>query len=362
MIKRIIGKLYKWGTQIIIWLAIFISFIIIIRFLAFDVYYVPSASMEGTIMTGDVIGINKLLYGTRFFYKGKCYRIPGLGSVKQNDIVVFNFPEGDTVYKNMPTNNYYEFKRAHARGRDLPQGMEWQEKCYLPIQNRPVYVKRCIGMPGDKLKIVKGNVYCNNTLIEKAENNFQHYYMKNVRNVVVPAMNSVGVTQRWEVNNGNMFEFNATEEQYLQLKKLYPEEIIEPMFSFWKRDNIFPFYPDRERGGAYDNYGPVYIPAKGDTLELSIENMPLYQRLISTYENNVLEVKDEAIHINGKQTTEYVVQQNYYFMIGDNRSWSTDSRSWGYVPEDHVIGIARMVLFNKKKDGPVNWNPFGVIE
>ncbi|PCH68229.1 MAG: hypothetical protein COC06_09855 [Bacteroidales bacterium] len=361
MIKKIIKKLYLWGTRVFIWGTVLISVVMILRFFVFDVYYVPTGSMNHTIKPGELIVANKMKYGARWFCGEKVSRLPGTGSINRNDIVVFNFPEGDTIYKDLQ-GNYYEFLRAIAQGKEVLTGLSEREKCYIPMSSRQPYVKRCVGMPGDTLKIREGVVFCNSKFMEGISTQINRYRIEGKQQLVDSVMGLENIEGYWKINKKEEFAFYATEQTYSHLIKRYSNLVIKPLYSLWRRSNIFPFHKERKQCYSYDEYGPVYIPAQGDTIVLSKKNLLQYLRLIKVYENNSVELKGDEIIINGNKTERYVVKQNYYFMMGDNRYCSIDSRSWGFVPEDHIIGKTQIVLFSKLPDGQIRWNRIGFIE
>ena len=360
VMKQEIMKIFTYIKQLIVAVVLIISLITITRFFLFDVYYVPSESMDETIKPGELIFTNKLLYGSRWF-NGNCItRLPGFNNVERNDIVVFNFPEGDTVYIDDPAQNYYLFKRRKMFGLKNASFFENREKCFLPIQHRIAYVKRCIALPGDSIKLIKGRVFVNK----------QVESLQCKRKFVVKG-NREQVSTRLDLSNIKTYRPHRHKDS-IMLVFAYPKDM-----DVWKKEhpsfnvrqapwlsfipNIFPCYPQKKINWRYDDYGPLYIPACGDTINITTGILPIYERLITVYENNKLELIDGDIVINNKPAHEYVVQQNYYFMMGDNRYSSIDSRSWGFVPEDHIIGKAQMILFSKDRDEKTRWERIGTM-
>ncbi len=354
-------KVFKIAINLIITVILVFSAITIIRFFLFDVYYVPTESMDQTIRPGELILTDKAAFGARWFKKEDMFRLPGYQNINRDDIVVFNFPEGDTVYVDNPANNYYEMYRQVAMGKDAPAYLINQEKCFLPIQNRIAYVKRCVGMPGDTIEILNGEVY-HDRIKSEFKNTFQQRYrIKGDPSKLKDILTKVGVHNSWNLKEDSTYAFYAIGTALDQLREAYQDYLIVPFYNKWKQVNIFPFNYERKNRMAYDQYGPLYVPAKGDTIQLTESNLPIYQRLICTYEKNVLEILDGDYFINNIKTNQYIVKQNYYFMAGDNRNGSIDSRSWGFVPEDHIIGRARMVLFSKDRDEKTRWGRIGTI-
>lgn len=332
----------------------------ILRFFIFDVYFVPSESMEATIKTGEYVFTNKLAVGSRWFSKDKVTRLPGYSAVKRNDIIVFNFPEGDTVYLEYPTQNYYLNKKRGVNDKDNTYLNINSEKCFLPVQERIAYVKRCVGLPGDTIGITKGRVSING--IPEALSFKGKYSITGDLTQIKAQINKFGLQPSWCVNKKDsaMIVFAFPKEITL-LKRKNPSFKIEREYWNGLMAKTQPCYPQKKNCWRYDTYEPLYIPAKDDTIALCAENLPIYKRLITVYEGNTLTITDRGVEINGMLKKEYVIKQNYYYMMGDNRYFSMDSRCWGFVPEDHVIGKARAILFSKNNNDEIRWNRIGTI-
>jgi len=283
-------------------IAAWVAYLFVTAF-CFTSFKVPSGSMLPTIQPGDWIGVDKTGYGSAVRMFGKDMNAPAFRDIKRGDIIVFHFPEGDTVLVNNPVSNYYELKR---RKDYVVSNFKETDKAWLPLSYRLVYVKRCVGLPGDSLKLVNGVVYVNNL----------------------------------KTNNG--------------YEKVGPIKRIE------QRLATCTFYKDSTVRGPMNNYGPVFVPGNGDTLYLDRDAMQRYGRLIEVYENNNLIIRNDSVFINGKYSTRYVCRQNYYFMLGDNRENSIDSRAWGFVPENHIIGRAFLIVWssNPVQTGweSIRWN------
>ena len=298
---------------------IFVSILIAIciRVFLFEIYLIPSQSMENTIMPGDIVIVSKWIYGPRmphlfgkkFHYK----RLGKLKKLKRFDIVVFNFPCGDTIFMHYPEENYYMVKNKE-RYKTLKD-----PTLYLPVNKRQPYIKRCIGLPGDTIEVKEWQPYINGVKI------------------VVP----VPINLR---KNGYIGK-NDIE------SRRYPRNASHP--KFWQDAMSFRIiFPNNFiYRWNHDIFGPVVIPQKGQRIKLDLVNIWLYKRVIETYEHNILEINKDGIFINGNRVTTYTFSMNYYFMMGDNRPNSKDSMFWGFVPEDHIIGKTSLILFSKGEDG-----------
>lgn len=377
-------KTYQDGEKRNVWLDWLDSLIFAVVVVTFvniffiQAYKIPTSSMEGTLLTGDHLFVGKVAYGPKIaerplsfpfvhnampFTGGQSWsdlicrdyrRLAGFGAVERDDIVVFGFPHGDTVLSQDPSADYYTFVRHY--------GKEFTERNYGPLRIRPRdkkdnYVKRCVAVAGDTLEIRSAQVYVNGRqqapiagvqnsytvktngsainakLLEKLDINPEEYWY----NPSLPGYETMPLNaQQVEAlaDFGNVVEIRLNEDLYDASRR--ESELL-----------IFPFsenYP-----WTRDNYGPIWIPAKGDTVILNLENLPLYRRIISVYEGNELEVIEGQIHINGEPSSQYVFAQDYYFMMGDNRHNSLDSRYWGFVPEDHIVGKPRIIWFSTDK-------------
>lgn len=403
----------------------------------FQNYVIPSSSLEKSLLTGDYLCVSKVSYGPRIpqtpltmpltqhtmpLFNCKSYiewpqwdyrRVKGLGNVELNDIVVFNYPAGDSIlteeqYQTMyyelcykygtlsylaskgyqiekPDELVYEadlYKTfANASGLDTISPAERHDlmdqvyiagRTYLannaphfgdigsrPVDRRENYVKRCVGLPGQTLQIKNHIIYLDGKP-NKEPDNVQYTYKVKLKESFLPedVLKELGITNedvRQMGYNGTMPMTKHTYEVLKSRKDLVAS--IAPDTTQY-RDFIYPY--NGCYGWTRDNYGPIWIPAKGKSIDLTIENLPIYERPIKVYEGNDLEVKNGKIFINGKETTKYTFKLDYYWMMGDNRHNSADSRYWGFVPEDHVVGKPLFIWWSSDPDrggfGGIRWN------
>jgi len=290
-------------------------------------------------------------------------RIAGFGKVKNDDVVVFNFPEGDTVAVNMQERSFYELVRSYGRDKIFGDKRVFGDIIYRPVDKRENYIKRCVAIAGDSLKIVKGQVYVNGKP-QKEIPGIQYKYLINTNGTAINAstLEKLDITQSEVEGSDSRYIMSLTTEQAQKmdgLKFIQSKERVT-----WPADNSDPaiFPSDPKFTWNLDNFGPLWIPKKGVTINLSIENLPLYNRIIDVYEENDLKVKDGAIYINGAPASTYTFKMDYFWMMGDNRYNSADSRYWGFVPEDHVVGKASFVWLSLDKNksflSKIRWNRF----
>jgi len=351
----------------IILLALASSFTIKVLFV--ETYKIPTPSMEETLLAGDFIFVSKLAYGPRLpetplaipFYHNKLpsgkksyseklkmphKRLKGFSKVERDDIIVFNFPLGDTMVVQYPGQNYYSLVRQY--GRDYIRS-EFDIITH-PVDKRENYIKRCIALPGDTLEIRGGQVRVNEQIRPALPlQKFKYYVSTNGDPLPDAVLDSLKILKTAVTYNPvNSLHVLYMAQEYVETLRSFPQvrsikQYSEPTISFQNQE-IFPHSPFHRWTG--DNFGPIVVPAMGDSISLDMLKLPLYQRLISTYENNELEVIDGDIHINGQPASSYTIQMDYYFVMGDNRHNSADSRYWGFVPEDHLLGKAVAVWFS----------------
>ena len=348
-------------------------------------YQIPSSSLEKSLLTGDFLWVNKVTYGPRVpqtplhfplaqntlpVLNCKSYietpqlsyhRLKGLRNVERMDIVVFNFPAGDTVAVKMPNPDYYTLCQEYGRDAVHSKKDVFGDIIYRPVDRRDNYVKRCLGLPGETLQIRDGIVYANGKAVPQPKNVQYLYYVETEGAYIDEALfEELGISVEDRHAQGNQYVLPLTAEMKKTLESKPWVKVVERIQPN-ESESIITYPVGVDYGWTHANYGPVWIPKKGAKVDLTLENLPLYERCIRNYEGNTLEVKGGQIFINGKPETSYTFKMDYYWMQGDNRDNSLDSRYWGFVPEDHIVGTPSIILisFNKDHrlfDGGIRWD------
>lgn len=359
----------------------------LIRTFIFEAYTIPTPSMEKTLLVNDFLFVSKFAYGPRlpntpiampFMHhtipvaNTKSYvewiKIPYTrwfeSPVKRNDAVVFNFPVNDTLindeqYGSQTT--YYEAIRqsmqeakvGYTKAREMIWDQYGDRIIVRPVDKRENFIKRCVGIAGDSLKIVNGILYVNGTKAEEFPQQERMHWMTKLTNggSDMDMLAEMGITVREMQNDiifpqgdNKRFLVNITNEEKKALPINSKNYKIDDYIAA-PDPKVFPYFDTASRWSA-DNYGPIWVPARGATIQLTQDNMIRYRRCIEQYEGNTIEQQGTQYLINGKPATTYTFKMNYYWMMGDNRHNSLDSRFWGFVPEDHVVGRASLIWFS----------------
>ncbi len=339
-------------------------------------YTIPTSSLEKTLLIGDFLFVSKFHYGARVpktlisapmvhdtlpglsiksyvsDSKAETYktswrnklslpylRLPGFQKIKRNDIVVFSWP---------------------ADSLNLMWGDNSGKFTYKPIDKKTNYVKRCVGVPGDSLEVRNGYVFINGkqtVLPKNAKPQWMHIVDTDGKNFSNATIDKYNLRQEGQVFKDGRYFLNLTDAEASEFAKnpivKSIEKSLTPKGMYSKE--VFPHYP--KYAWSMDNFGPIYIPKKGDTVKLTADTVPFYEQIIKNYENNDITVFNDDIYINGKKADNYTFKQDYYWMMGDNRQRSLDARAWGYVPFDHIVGKPIMIWFSwDSKTGRPRWN------
>ncbi len=396
----------------------------------FQNYVIPSSSLEKSLLTGDYLFVSKVSYGPRIpqtpltmpltqhtlpFFNIKSYiewphwdyrRVKGLGNVELNDIVVFNYPAGDTIcnearyqaqdyyqlvysigyqlwsqqatdsfnIRNLNNEERYElFKYIYSQGRKYIKNNPntFGDIVSRPTDRRENYVKRCVGLPGQTLQIKDRIVYLDGKPNKEPDNVQYSYHIE-----LQPGIGTYDLTDRYDallkelgISQEDLYQLNTLGVMPLTkhaVDELLGHKELVKSIKINTEATVGDLYPlNQLTGWTRDNYGPVWIPKKGETVKLTIDNIAIYERPIRVYENNELEVKNGLIYINGRLAKEYTFKMDYYWMMGDNRHNSADSRYWGFVPEDHIVGKPIFVWWSSDPDrkgfGGIRWSRVGKL-
>ena len=376
--SRLYNSVYGW-VDAIVWAVVVATFI---HLFVFQLYVVPTSSMEKTILIGDYLYVSKLAYGPQvpntplsmpfvhntmpFSATAKSYseavkwgyhRLKGLGRIERNDVVVFNFPAGDTVLLENQAITYYDVLREYQASFGKTEGRKRLNKDYTvvarPLDKRENYIKRCVGIPGDTIRVVGTELYVNGEKQAESATRQYIYFVQTSAPLTKYTLAGLGITEY----NGTApyYYMSMTDEAAARLAQI---KSVQNVVRYEARETLADVFPnDASYAWTQDNFGPLWIPSKGTTIELNAENLPLYRRIIEQYEGHTLAVDGESIVIDGVPTRQYTFAMDYYFMMGDNRHNSADSRFWGFVPEDHIVGKASFIAFSRdRENGGIRWS------
>ena len=309
----------------------------------YSVYKVRSTSMLVSYKTGELVLVDKFKAGSPVNINSpdRFRRLKGFGSIERSDVIVFHFPEGDSILKKRKNDSYYYLKRQY-KDKPFLRKEEFDNISYRRVKLRTKYIKRVIALPGDTVLFREGTEIVNGVKQPPLPSVIQKYSILDntsygKRQVILNYSRN-----QYSKNNKVVVELSNSEIEKNSFAGLITREILPLNLP---DPNIFPF------SSSYfwnkDNFGPVVIPQKGATVKLTLSNLPLYKRVITAYEKNRLRVDGNAIYINDKPVKEYTFKMNYYWVMGDNRPHSFDSRYWGFVPDNHIIGIVEKTLFKQ---------------
>lgn len=373
-----------------------------------EAYTIPTASMERSLLIGDFLFVSKTHYGVRIpmtpvafpfahhtmpvtggkaytdAIKFPYYRLPAMETIDNNDVVVFNFPEGDTVLLQYQAMSYYQIVDQvynDAQQNPANHGVTYDavrknvlnnlDYTVRPLDKKDNYIKRCVAIGGDSIQVISSKVFINGKALPEPKKLAHRYIVTSTQPIMQRKLKEKISEFGISIDTTNFNYYDPAKGEYqMSLTEESLKQLVEKNYiSAYRRDSaavgertggVFP----RAKGYNWntDHFGPLWVPKKGATITLTKENYPLYERTIRVYEHNdEFTMQGDKFILNGQEVTTYTFKQDYYFMMGDNRDNSLDSRYWGFVPFDHVVGKPVFIwlsmdyeqqgLFNK-----IRWN------
>ncbi len=372
--KKSVGREWIEAAVFSIFVAAFI------RMFMIEAYTIPTSSMEGSLLVGDYLFVSKMHYGVRTpmtviqvpllhnripFFNTESYlkkpqlpyfRFGKFEEIDHGDLVVFNWPAGDSIY--LLPHRSYSANQVKMGSDQLKRQFRNMEVIHRPVDKTDFYIKRCVGLPGSTFELREGRVYIDGQPVDEPEKLQFLYQVESSVQISPTTLDRMDINLMEGDVSRNIYYLNEQQveavrslDRSIRVERLSPD--VQGPY------HLFPHDPENFPDFTWDNYGPIPIPAAGETVAIDHSNISLYRRIINVYEDNDLEVREHQIFINGEPASEYTFQQNYFWMVGDNRHNSEDSRVWGFVPEDHIVGKPLFIFFSTKNanmsDG-IRWN------